>query len=101
MSFLAKERSMNLPEEYMGYSTVDLLDLWDRVLAQTTNGSENEKAGVMNRFLNEYKLCPTSWPLEDEEFYIYKKRARMLIENLRSSHKMKMKEKAQDPDQNT
>ena len=92
---------MNLPEEYMGYSTIELLDLWDRVLAQTTNGSENKKAGVMNRFLDEFKLCPTSWPPNKKEFKIYQKRAKMLIEKLKSSQKMKMRQASQDQDSNT
>ena len=76
---------MRLPDEYKGYSTLDLLDLWERMHAHETNGSEKEKAGVMNMFLREYNLMPVLWPL-DETHKIHKQKAQERIAELKSRH---------------
>lgn len=77
---------MRLPDEYKGYSTLDLLDLWDRMHTGETNGSEKEKAGVMNMFLREYDLMPVLWPL-DETFELHKNSANQRIAELKTRHK--------------
>lgn len=79
---------MKLPDEYKGYSTLDLLDLWDRMHAHETNGSEKVKAGVMNMFLREYGLMPVLWPL-DETFELHKKSAKQRISELKTRHSQK------------
>ncbi|MBC8420874.1 MAG: hypothetical protein H8E10_20025 [Desulfobacterales bacterium] len=47
----------NLPERYKGYSTKELLEIWDQVAGDgITPGTPVEKISAMDSLLREYKL---------------------------------------------
>jgi hypothetical protein len=50
----------NLPENYKGYLTDDLLDIWDQIANRDgiVPGTPREKIRAMNRFLREYEIAP-------------------------------------------
>ena len=53
-------RKQNLPENYKGYPTDDLLDIWDQIANRDgiVPGTPREKIRAMNRFLREYEIAP-------------------------------------------
>ncbi len=53
-------KKMNLPLNYKGYPTDELLDMWDQIANREgiKPGTPKEKIRAMNRFLREYEIAP-------------------------------------------
>ncbi len=53
-------KKRNLPGNYKGYPTDDLLDIWDQIANRDgiVPGTPREKIRAMNRFLREYEIAP-------------------------------------------
>jgi len=53
-------KKQNLPENYKGYPTDELLDIWDQIANRDgiVAGTPREKIRAMNRFLREYEIAP-------------------------------------------
>ncbi|HHC24590.1 MAG TPA: hypothetical protein ENK58_04135 [Desulfobacterales bacterium] len=53
-------KKRNLPKNYKGYPTDDLLDIWDQIANRDgiVPGTPREKIRAMNRFLREYEIAP-------------------------------------------
>lgn len=53
-------KKRNLPKNYKGYQTDDLLDIWDQIANRDgiVPGTHREKIRAMNRFLREYEIAP-------------------------------------------
>ncbi len=53
-------KKQNLPKNYKGYQTDDLLDIWDQIANRDgiVPGTPREKIRAMNRFLREYEITP-------------------------------------------
>jgi len=52
-------KKRNLPENYKGYATDDLLDMWEQIANRDgiVPGTPREKIRTMNRFLREYEIA--------------------------------------------
>jgi len=53
-------KKRNLPENYKGYPTDELLDIWDQIANRDgiVPGTPRERIRAMNRFLREYEIAP-------------------------------------------
>ncbi len=53
-------KKKNLPGNYKGYPTDELLDIWDQIANRNgiISGTSSEKIRAMNRFLREYEIAP-------------------------------------------
>jgi len=53
-------RKQRLPENYKGYPTDELLDIWDQIANRDgiVPGTPREKIRAMNQFLREYEIAP-------------------------------------------
>ncbi|WP_446008215.1 hypothetical protein [Candidatus Electrothrix sp.] len=53
-------KEQNLPKNYKGYRTGDLLDIWNQIAVGDgiVPGTPREKIRAMNRFLREYEIAP-------------------------------------------
>ena len=53
----------NLPQNYEGYSTKELLELWVSIPQQRLDSPEvpGEKVLAMHSFLHKYRLAPVDW----------------------------------------
>ncbi len=53
-------KKQNLPESYKGYSTDELLDMWDQIANRDGifPGTPRDKIRAMNQFLREYEIAP-------------------------------------------
>ncbi|MCP4348774.1 MAG: hypothetical protein GY795_25125 [Desulfobacterales bacterium] len=53
-------KKQNLPKNYNGYPTDELLDIWDQIANRDgiVPGTSREKIRAMNRFLREYEIAP-------------------------------------------
>ncbi len=53
-------KKQNLPGNYKGYSTDELLDMWDQIANRDgiVPGTPIEKIRAMNQFLREYEIAP-------------------------------------------
>lgn len=53
-------KKQNLPGNYRGYPTDELLDIWDQIANRDgiVPGTPREKIRAMNQFLREYEIAP-------------------------------------------
>lgn len=52
----------NLPEQFEGYPTRELLDMWGGGLPlRISKGTPKKKIGAMSNLLRQYKLAPIFW----------------------------------------
>ena len=53
-------KKQNLPTNYSGYPTNELLDMWDQIANKggIVPGTPRDKIRAMNRFLREYEIAP-------------------------------------------
>ena len=59
----------SLPENYKGYSTADLVRLWDSIPERTLESPRvpREMVLTMRDLLTEYKLAPLDWSWDKEQ----------------------------------
>ncbi len=57
---------MSLPLEYKGFSTLDLLNLWEKIGEGSAQDTDKNLVFTMHSFLKEYKLSPVSWPINED-----------------------------------
>jgi hypothetical protein len=56
-----KNSSKSLPEEFQGFKTRDLLDLWVAIGPPPGPNAGPEKMSAMQDLLRDYKIAPVSW----------------------------------------
>jgi hypothetical protein len=61
--------AQNLPQNYEGYSTKELLDLWQSIPQQTLESPPEPKGKIraMRRLLMDYRLAPVEWGFVKEK----------------------------------
>ena len=75
---------MSLPLVYKGFSTIELLNLWDKIGEGSAHGTDKNLVFIMHSFLKEFKISPISWPINEDHDKL-RERANRLIAELRAN----------------
>lgn len=79
---------MSLPREYKGYSTRELLDIFERIPGRGAINEPDEKFAAMRSLMRVYRLAPVLWETQEDE-----DRAKNLIAELLSDQTLPGDEK--------
>jgi len=52
--------NQNLPKKFKGYSTIELLDMWEQIAKKDgiLPGTSKDKIRTMNHFLRQFEIAP-------------------------------------------